>query len=630
MCGIFGTIALGPNADFGRVDVQRGLRAIRARGPDGSGSVSMSGARLGHVRLAIIDLTPGGAQPMLSSDGKVAVTFNGEIYNHHELRRELAALGATFRSRSDTEVLLEGYRAWGVGVVDRIDGMFAFGVYDERERALLLATDRPGKKPIFWGTAHDLLWFASEPKALFAAGFPSEVDLGSLPSILSFGYVPAPATFHRGLKALPPASVLQVEYGRPISGPRRYFIPPFAAPRVTDSYSEAAKTVRVLMTAAVERRLESDVPLGAFLSGGIDSTIVVGLLARSGARPVRTFSIGFSGDARFDETHFARLVAKRFGTEHTEFTLTPPTPDAIEALVHAHDGPVVDASAAPTSVVSRLTREHVTVALSGDGGDELFAGYPRLIAAEFAETLPVPVRKALFAVARQVPTEGAATRRRLARLLLAVGRPLSARLHGWITTFYDDLGRALRPGSCPAVDDPIHQTERALATYDGAPTLARILGYNYDTYLAGDLLPKVDRCAMANSLEVRSPFLDTKLIEYVARLPAGYLRRGRETKRILKRAFADLLPPEIVRRKKMGFGMPLDTWFRAGLRDYLMEMLEGRERRLTEWIEPRFIASLIDRHQSGASNLGLQLWLLLTLEIWLRRREEWLRSARTG
>ncbi len=622
MCGIFGIV--GPGARDPSVDVRRALAAMNHRGPDASGIVRLEGATLGHVRLSILDLTPGGAQPMQTPDGRFAVTFNGEIYNHHELRDELRAHGVVFRSRSDTEVLLEGYRLWGDAVVEKLDGMFAFGAFSVERGELLLATDRAGKKPLYWALRDGTLWFGSEVKALSGAGLDLEPDTESLPLLLAFGYVPAPRTIHAGVNALPPASRLLL---RRDGSPRvsRYYRPPFDAPRVTSSLPETERELRHRFEAAVARRMEADVPVGAFLSGGIDSTLVVGAMARHSTRPVKTFSIGFSGDPRFDETEYARVAAKFFRTEHTEFVLEPTSFDLVERLVWHHDGPFGDSSAIPTSVVSMLTRRHVTVALSGDGGDEAFCGYPRLVAAELAERIPEALRAALARWSGTGHADGATSRHRIRRFARALGRPLADRLHGWITFFDCETAPVLRHelATSAAMARAKNLTREIVADWGAAPPLARALAYNFDTYLPYDLLVKADRCSMAHSLEVRSPFLDTGLLDLAARLPAKWLRRGTSTKWILKRACSDLLPPAIAqRRRKMGFGVPLDTWFRTTLRDYVHDML-GDGARLEDWIEPELVRDVLGRHDRGVANNGLQLWLLLTIEVWLRKRREW-------
>ena len=615
MCGIFG--ALGAR---GQVDAEAALRSQDHRGPDSHGLWHGDGIVLGHNRLAIIDLSPGGAQPMRSVDESVVVVFNGEIYNHHGLRDELSALGATFRSRSDTEVIVEGYRLWGDAVIERLDGMFALAIWDVRQRRLLCARDRSGKKPFFYTDGQDGFRFSSEPKAILASGVPAVPALDAFPGLFAFGYTAAPRSMYRGIAQLPPASTLVLEHDRaPVV--RRYWKAPFAAAPLDASVADASREVRRLLEAAVERRLESDVPLGAFLSGGIDSTIIVGLMAKLLGKKVKTFCIGFAGDPRFDETHYARIAARAFDTDHTEFTLQPTSFDLVERLVELHDGPFGDSSAIPTSVVAGLTRQHVTVALTGDGGDELFCGYVRFLAADYAERIPAPIRALGGMIAERMPP-GASERSLLSkarRFLGIAARPLPDRLARLISLFTFELDQLFRPELQAKVDigQPLDWMRGIVAATEGASPLSRTLDHNFETYLPFDLLVKADRASMAHSLESRSPFLDTALVEYAARLPDSYRRRGTNTKWLLKHAFADLLPPEIMNRGKMGFGIPLGTWFRGDLRTYLEDHFAPGAR-MYEYLEPRYVRALFDEHQRNQADHGHRLWLLLTFEIWLR------------
>jgi len=616
VCGIFGAVFVDQRTN---VDVEAALAAIVHRGPDGSGIARGEDWVLGHRRLAVLDVTEAGAQPMRSDDGRVLVTFNGEIYNHHQLRRELESRGHRFHSRSDTEVIVEGYRAFGEDVIARLDGMFALAIWDVAERKLVLARDRAGKKPLYYASAGRELRFGSEIKALIASGISCELDETKLPYLLALGYVPAPSTLMRGVSQLPPASTLVITADRtPIV--RRYWQAPFGDSRLQVSVDDARTEVRRLMEDAVSRRLEADVPLGAFLSGGIDSTIIVGLMARKMGRRVKTFSIGFAGDQRFDETRYARVAARAFDTEHTEFIVDPSSFDLVERLVELHDGPFGDSSAVPTAIVSMLTRRSVTVALTGDGGDELFCGYSRFLAAEAAERVPVIARTAARYVLSVFPKPMANSRRPLARasrLVHVSTQPLADRLLAWTSLF--DVQRVLAPDLRRRIDVDVAQewSQQICGKFAGGTVLSQVLGHNFETYLPGDLLVKADRCSMGYSLELRSPFLDTALIEYVARLPDRLLRRGRTTKWLLRRAFADVIPPEIRTRGKMGFGVPLGTWFRGTLRSYIHDML-GAGARCYEFVDAAYVSRLLQRHMSGEADHGLPLWTLLTFEVWLR------------
>ena len=620
MCGIFGALARLPDPTLDRVS-----RAMAHRGPDADGRYVDDDLSLVHRRLSIIDLTPTGAQPMRSADGDVIVVFNGEIYNHHLLRGELGRLGHTFRGRSDTEAIVEGYRAWGEAVVEKLDGMFAIAIWDRRRKRLLLARDRTGKKPLFYAEAPDGFRFGSTVATLHESGVPRGIDLASLPYLLAYGYVPAPRTLHAGCGSLEPGQLLILDAGKP-PVLRTYWTPRFTSDfggGPAESYTQAARAVRQLVTAAIERRLESDVPLGAFLSGGIDSTIVVGVMSRLLGQRCRTFSIDFAQDPRYDETHYARQAAQAFGTDHTEFVLEPTSFDLVEDLVRHHDGPFGDSSAIPTHVVSKLTRQHVTVALTGDGGDELFCGYSRFLAAEASELVPQPLRSLASRLVEHLPS--ADSERSLLgkarRFLGATELPLADRLARWNSFFaapQQIFNRDTLAALGAEVDLPILWQRTIVDSCRGSSTLSRVLEHNFRTYLPFDLLIKADRASMMSSLETRSPFLDTALIEYVSKLPADYLRRGTDTKRILKFAFADLLPESIQRRGKMGFGVPLGTWFRGDLKGYLeSHFAEGA--RLYRYLDRAAVRQLFDDHQAGRADHGQRLWLLLTLEVWLRQ-----------
>jgi asparagine synthase (glutamine-hydrolysing) len=624
MCGIFGSVGgpIGPDV-IGRV-----AAVLHHRGPESQGVAELAGATLVHARLKVIDLSPAGAQPMPNQDGSVWVTFNGEIYNFKELRAELEGHGHRFRSQSDTEVIVRGYDQWGDGIVERLDGMFAFGIWDNKRRRLLLARDRTGKKPLFYARHQGRFYFASEMKALFAAGVPMQVDRAGLAGMLAFGYTPPPGTLYRGISQLLPAHQLVHQPGRSDSyeptTTQRYWSLDFRARDPRPSVAEAGGRIRELLTLAVRKRLVADVPVGAFLSGGLDSTIIVGLMAQLSSKP-RTFSIGFSGDPRYDETAFARVAAQKFGTDHTEFRVTPGDFDLVERLVWHHDGPFGDSSAIPTYVVSKLTREKVTVALTGDGGDELFAGYLRFWAAAATERVPRPLRQLGGVAAEFLPT-GTGTRSftsRARRLLSAANRSLGDRLIAWNSFFAFSLDEILRPelqtgrAAAPSAD-PLAFHRAYFADAGKASPLALALEHNFGTYLPYDLLVKTDRMSMAHALETRSPFLDTNLMEYVARLPDDLKLRGRTTKYILREAFADLMPPAIRTRGKMGFGLPLGTWFRGDLLQYVRDLLTAPGAHLNEYLRPDVVATVVDDHIAGRADHEHQIWLLITIELWLR------------
>ncbi len=599
------------------------------RGPDARTTwVSPSGrVALGHARLQVIDLETGD-QPMGNEDGSVQVVFNGEIYNFAGLRAELEAAGHRFRTRSDTEVLVHGWEAWGEGLPARLEGMFAFAVWDERRGRLFLARDRAGQKPLYWTRSGGRLAFASEIKSLTALPWVEDaVDPEAFPLYLAYGYVPAPGTFLRGVRQLPPAHALTVDAGSGAVGePRRWWRLDWSSPpRRTLSDAEAVARVRTLFDAAVARRLVADVPLGAFLSGGIDSTLVVGLMRRHVEGPLRTFSLGFADDPTYDETAFARMASARFDTDHTEFRVRADEIALVDELVAAHDQPFGDSSAIPTWIVSRLTREHVTVALTGDGGDEMFAGYQRLLGMVVAERMPRWVARAGHRAARLLPhhADFRHPTRRARRFFRAAALPPEERMLRWIGYLPDRLDDLLRPELRDRLDRPALTASFRRAWEEpgeGSSPLARALSLNFATYLPEDLLVKVDRCSMGHGLELRSPFLDTALMEFAAALPDAHRVRGGTLKWLLKEAFPDLLPPEIAGRGKMGFGVPLPLWFRTHWKPVFEERLFDPGARSWDWLRREAGETLWAEHQAGTHDHGHALWALLTLETWLRGR----------
>jgi asparagine synthase (glutamine-hydrolysing) len=631
MCGICGELTFD-GAPVRAETIVAMRDRLEHRGPDSQGLFVTDDGRagLGFRRLAIIDVSPLGNQPMTNEDGTIVVTFNGEIYNFQTLRSRLVANGHTFRSHSDTEVLVHLYEDVGLRFVDEIDGMFAIAIWDARKGRLVLARDRAGKKPLFVYRDKTRLVFASEIKAIFGhPEVPIDVDESRVPAYFTYGYVPHPATFYRGVTQIDPAGVLIVDAdGRTES--RRFWQLQFpdagSEPRV--DRQSARERVRELVTDAVARRLVSDVPLGAFLSAGIDSTIVVGVMSRLLTTPVKTFTIGFEGAPAFDETAAARQVAERFKTDHTEFRVNPSAVELIDRLVWHHDGPFGDSSAIPTFLVSQLTRQHVTVVLTGDGGDELFAGYLRFQAALAAERMPRiarPLADFGLSLLPNAPHERHVLAR-ARRFVKFMHLPLVERLVRWNSIFQDDLPSLLRRDG--NVDLLSHLSSTLSAARNASP-LNRLLATNYASYLPDDLLVKTDRCTMANSLEARCPLLDTALTEYAAALPDALKLDGTRTKTILRDAFSDLIPADIDRRPKTGFGVPLDSWFRGELREYVRDVLLSTSAASRAFLEPNAVLQLIERHQQGHANVGHRLWTLVCFERWLRQLPSWTAERRT-
>ena len=624
MCGICGEMSFAARPVNERALVAM-TDTLRHRGPD-HGAVYRSGdggTGLGFRRLSIIDLRAAANQPIGNEDGSVQLVFNGEIYNFQDLRKDLVANGHVFRSNSDSEVIVHLYEELGDRAIDRLDGMFALALWDERQRRLLLARDRTGKKPLFTYTNADRVVFASEPKALL--GHPDldiEVDAEAIPYLFLYGYVPHPETIYKGVRHVEPGTVVTFDrQGQQAA--RRYWQLTYSQTPSEVPRAEAAKRVRELVTAAVQRRLVSDVPLGAFLSGGLDSTIIVGVMSQLLKEPVRTFSLGFEGDSDFDETAIARATAARFGTRHTEFKVKPSAIDLLDTLVYHHDGPFADSSAIPTYLVSKLTREHVTVAMTGDGGDEVFAGYLRFGAALAADRVPQWAGQAGATLLSFLPTP------RNERQLVARGRrfmraarlPRQERLVAWAGVFYDDLGQLLGLGGGPVIDACHHI--RDLGGVAGASPLNQLLAANFHSYLHDDLLVKADRMSMANSLEARAPFLDRDLMEYVAALPDHYKLDGRTTKAILREAFADLVPAQVQQGAKKGFGVPLDAWFRGELRDRLSDTVLASSAKLRAYVDQAYVQQLVTEHLDRKANHGHRLWTLLTFERWLTLLPGW-------
>ncbi len=629
MCGIVGMLQREQPVD--PVVLKRMTAALLHRGPDAQGLryLTAGGASvgLGHTRLRVIDLSDAAAQPMGNEDGSLWLVFNGEIYNFQALRSMLEQRGVTFRSASDTEVILRLYEAEGTACVQRLDGMFAFALWDGRRQRLLLARDRVGKKPLFYTHTPTLFAFGSEIKALLQhPAIRAEVDRTALPAFFLYGYVPNPRTLYRGIHQLPPGHLMEIGPGGQVRL-ERYWDLLAARPALPPlSEREAAARLRELLTEAVRIRLVADVPLGAFLSGGIDSSIVVGLMSRLTSQPVRTFSIGFSGDARYDETPYARLVAKQFGAVHTECVVGPSSMDLVERLVWHHDGPFADESAVPTYLLSQMTREHVTVALNGDGGDELFGGYRRFPASLAAERIPLVLRRAAKRAAAGLPSGGAygSASRQLKTFIDSAPLPLVERFSRWASIFYDDLPQLL-PGFSGAENGshPLAWLEPHLARCHDTSVLAKLLYLNLQTYLVDDMMIKADRCSMAHALEARSPFLDRALLEYVFALPDAMKVRGAQTKVLLRQAFADLLPAPILRRPKRGFSAPLHAWFAKDLGDYLRDLLLAPDARLRAYVNQEYVRRLLDGQRAGRQDAASRLWTVLTFEVWLRALPAW-------
>lgn len=607
--------------------------SLRHRGPDGEGEAEVSGDAdnvrmrgwFGHRRLKILDLSPAAHQPMANDAGSVVLTYNGEIYNFRDLRRELEMLGHRFNSTGDTEVVLRAYEAWGDGCVERLDGMFALALWDARRATLLLARDRTGKKPLFYCAVGDRLTFGSEIKALTICPWVArELDTARLPEFLTYGYVPHPHTLFRGIQQVPPGTFLT--FGpRGVSEPHSYWdgLPNDGAV----PWGEGARhRIVELLQDAVRRRMISDVPLGALLSGGIDSSIVVGLMTQASTEPVHTFSIGFPEERSYDERDAADAVARHFRTRHTNFAVSLDAVSLMDRLLWHHDQPYADSSAIPTFIVSRLAREHVKVVLNGDGGDEVFGGYDRFRAAALSRPLPPLLARTARRAAHILPRKHGyfSLQRRATRFLELADRPVREQYQSWIAVANAELLQELLSPELRALARE-HPPDAAMARqYERAsslPELDRILYANLRTYLPDDLAVKMDRMSMANSLEARSPFLDTALIDFMARLPAKRKVGLRRLKPVLRESFYPLLPREVWDRPKHGFGVPMGTWFRGELGTMFEDEVLAKDSRTTDLLVPETLGRLWREHRAGQFEHGFRLWTVLTLERWLRSLE---------
>ena len=623
MCGIAGRFNYRSGAPVDPRVVGGMCELLAHRGPDGEGVWTDGAIGLGHRRLAIIDLSPAGRQPMTAIGGDLTITFNGEIYNFQVIRRELEARGHRFASRTDTEVILAAYREWGVDCLSRFRGMFAFAIWDAGNRTLFIARDRVGKKPLHYLVDSDGLAFASEPKAFFAdPGFRPEPNLEALSAYLSYQYVPSPLSAFKGVHKLPPAHYLLIRDGRVTV--HRYWKLSYATKQQV-SHDDACAELLDRLRDAVRLRLISDVPLGAFLSGGIDSSAIVALMATLTDVPVKTFSIGFD-EKEFDELSYARQVADRYATEHHEFIVRPDARDIFPQLVWHYNEPYADASAIPTYYLSQLARRHVTVALNGDAGDENFAGYRRYVPAARSQQfdrLPSPIRRAVAGTARLMPAprQSSSVLYRGRRWLRHLSDTPEGRYTRSVMIFDADLKAEIcdpafltsAGGSAPG-----RFLSDAFATSDASDFVDSLLDVDVNYYLSDCLLVKVDIATMAHGLEGRSPMLDHEFMEFAASLPSDLKLRGTTTKYIFKRAVRDLVPSDIVNRPKKGFSVPLEAWFRKDLRELSGDLLMDGRLAQRGYFDRRAVQRLLEEHWSGAASWQNQLWSLVMLESWHR------------
>ncbi len=629
MCGIGGAVFTAQRPEELRAIGAKMVEALHHRGPDANGVAVLPGAGgvFAHTRLKIIDLSERAAQPFVSDDGQVALTFNGEIYNFQALREALVADGVKFHSDSDTEVILRQFERHGVEGLDALDGMFAFAIWDARERRLVIMRDRVGKKPLYWTrTASGAVVFGSEAKALFHhPEVERGIDPGYLPELLTYGYVSTPHSLYRELHKLPPASRLIVTEGHEPRIESYWRIDADAAPLDLDVES-AKQLVRESVGAAVERRMVADVPLGAFLSGGIDSSIVVAEMAKRSSKRVRTFCVGFDEDKTFDESSYAADIGRRFDTDHTEIRLKALPTDLFEELLAHHDEPYGDSSALAVYAVSKATREHVTVVLTGDGGDEVHAGYTRFRGGLLSSYVPSPIAGAARRVLSRVPRPRGYKHpvALLQRFVEHSARTHDEQLLAWNSYFAGDrLAELMRDGVSAEQFDPwrIMRGQAAIlasARSSGSDRLDQILRHNLATYLLDDLLVKTDRMTMSVALEARSPFLDTQLIEQAFRIPSQLKLRRFELKWLLREAYRDVLPTSVLDRKKHGFGVPVGTWWSGAAAPMVDDLLVADGARCGEYLDHEVVRRIVREHRGGTHDHSQRIFVLLQLELWLR------------
>jgi asparagine synthase (glutamine-hydrolysing) len=627
MCGIVGIFDLKTQREIDQQVLARMNQAQFHRGPDEGGLHSEPGVGLGHRRLSIIDLSSG-HQPLFNEDGSVVVVFNGEIYNYVDLMPELQQLGHVFRTHCDTEVIVHAWEEWGEACVERFRGMFAFALWDRNKETLFLARDRLGIKPLYYGTLPDgTFLFGSELKALLAyPDFPREVDNCAVEEYFAYGYVPEPRTIFNAASKLPPAHTLTLKRGQAVPLPREYWDVPFT-PHGPISMQEAQEELIARLREAVRIRLVAEVPLGAFLSGGVDSSAIVAMMAGLMNEPVNTCSISF-GDPAFNEAAFAQQVADRYHTRHYVEQVESDDYDLIDRLAELYDEPFADSSAIPTYRVCELAKKRVTVALSGDGGDENLAGYRRYRYHMYEERmramLPLGIRKPLFDLLGTIypKADWAPKVFRAKSTFEALARdPIEGYFHS-VSVMGDKLrdklfsnAFKLRLQGHRAVD--VMRRHAARAPTDDP--LSRVQYLDIKTYLAGDILTKVDRASMAHALEVRVPILDHKLVEWISGLPASCKLHGQEGKYIFKKALEPYLPDDILYRPKMGFSVPLASWFRGPLRQRVRDAVLGETLAATGIFDTAFLREMVDQHQSGLRDYSASLWTILMFEAFLRK-----------
>lgn len=625
MCGICGTVYRDQQRKVDGMQLEAMSSLLHHRGPDDAGIYIRGHVGLAHRRLSIIDLSPAGHQPMANEDESIWIVFNGEIYNYPDIRDRLLDKGHTFRSHTDTETIIHLYEEKGESCVENLRGMFAFALWDEKRHRLFCARDRAGKKPFVYAHTEEGLFFASEIKSLLVnPSLSKEIDYTALHHYLTYQYVPAPLSIFSAIKKLPPGHIL-IHEGDKLTV-QRYWSLSYRNKIVLPRLEDYGEQFRELFEEAVKIRLRSDVPLGAFLSGGIDSSLVVAVMQRLMSQPVKTFAIGFEEEA-YNELDYARLIARQYKTDHHEFVVKPDAVSIMPKLVWHYNEPFADSSAIPTYYVSKMTREYVTVALNGDGGDESFAGYERYRAdklAHYYRFVPSCIRDGIVQkLLERIPfrPDRRSFLRRLKRFVGGISEIPERRYVRWICFFDNEMKRDLYTPSFHELTKGIDSVELTVQWYgkaDGQAFIDKTLFVDVMSYLPEDLLVKVDVASMAHSLEARSPFLDHKVMEFAASLPADLKLRGMESKYLLKRTLDGMIPRTILQRKKMGFGVPLDLWFKRDLKEMAYDVLLDRRSVERGYFKKEIVRKLLDEHVAEQYDHSYRIWALLFLELWHR------------
>lgn len=626
MCGICGFIDLQGEPSQSQI-TEKMIALLMHRGPEGTGSLvrhqeNLPTAFMGHARLRVIDLSKNGDQPIPNEDSTIWVSLNGEIYNYRELRLDLELQGHKFRSQSDTEVIVHAYEQFGDMVVDHLDGMFAFSIWDEKKKKLLLARDRVGKKPLYYHFNNRYFTFGSEIKSLLVCPWvPKQIAIHNIPDFLAHGYVPWPETMYEGILQVPPGSLMIFDQTG-VHEPENYWTLKFGKSKgKIQSYDSIKEKIYELLHSAVSKRLISDAPLGALLSGGLDSAIIVALASKITDKPLKTFTVGFKNND-YDERSAAKLTADMYGTSHTEILVDSNIADLIETILWHHDQPYGDESAIPTYLVSQAAKEHVTVVLNGDGGDESFAGYNRFLGSVYNPQIAKFIAGLSPSLSNFLPSSG---KFGLVKKFLA-----NANYGSWQR--YLNFSNIITPPEIQqllssdlqsfASEEFLYtsETEAKKKISDAFP-LHQIMQAHFSTVLPDALLVKADRMSMAVGLEARSPFFDTALMEYVASLPENYKLQGRKTKIVLRDTFKHLIPKTLLKMPKKGFDPPLDQWFRNELSSITKDTLLSRNARVSQFLNMNKIVEMYSSHQKG-NPMGRKLWVLLNLELWLRALED--------